>query len=113
MSNLNKTEQEIRTVTLTLTIEELDLIRHATWSLESEISKDIVDANKLLVKNDGSYWVRRIDIQKDMYFDSKALRSKVVEANSEAFNDFEDRQAFEKEHELKAGDMCSRYVNNS
>ena len=67
MSNLNKTEQEIRTVTLTLTIEELDLIRHATWSLESERSKDIVDANKLLVKNDGSYWVRRIDIQKDMY----------------------------------------------
>ena len=34
-------KNETKTVTLNLTVEELDLIRHATWSLESKIEKDI------------------------------------------------------------------------
>ena len=107
MKNKNKT------LTLTLTVEELDLIRHATWSLEKEIENDMEEWNS---KNDyqkeDSYWIRKNDIQKNMYFDSKALRSKVISANSDSFLTFEDRQAFEKEHKLEAGDLCSRYTNN-
>ena len=109
-----KMKNENNNVTLTLTVEELDLIRHATWSLESEIENDMEEWNdKHDSYKEDSYWIRRNDIQKNMYFDSKALRSKVIKANSDSFATFEDRQAFEKEHKLKAGDLCSRYANNS
>ena len=107
-------KNENKTLTLTLTVEELDLIRHATWSLESKIEKDIEESNSKddNYKKEDSFWTRKNDIQKNMYFDSKALRSKVISANSDSFLTFEDRQAFEKEHKLEAGDLCSRYANN-
>jgi hypothetical protein len=109
-----KMKNENTTVTLTLTVEELDLIRHATWSLEKEIENDMEEWNdKHDSYKEDSYWIRRNDIQKNMYFDSKALRSKVIKANSDSFLTFESRQAFEKENGLEAGDLCSRYANNS
>lgn len=104
-----------KTVTLTLTVEELDLIRHATWSLESKIEKDIEEFNNdnSSWKQEDDYYIRRNVINKDMYFDSIALRDKVIKANSDSFNTFEERESFEKEHNLKSGDLCSRYANNS
>ena len=106
-------KNENKTVSLTLTVEELDLIRHATWSLEKEIENDMKEWNsENNYQKEDSYWVRKNDIQKNMYFDSKALRSKIIDANSDSFTNFEDRQAFEKEHKLEAGDLCSRYANN-
>jgi len=109
-------ENENKTVTLTLTVEELDLIRYATWSLESKIEKDIEEWNSTENSNwkkEDKYYIRSNEINKDMYFDSIALRGKVIKANSDSFLTFESRQAFEKEHELKSGDLCSRYANNS
>ena len=106
-------KNENKTVSLTLTVEELDLIRHATWSLEKEIENDMEEWNsENNYQKEDSYWVRKNDIQKNMYFDSKALRSKIIDAKSDSFTNFEDRQAFEKEHKLEAGDLCSRYANN-
>lgn len=104
-----------KTVTLTLTVEELDLIRHATWSLESKIEKNIQEFNddKNKWKQEDDYYIRSNVINKDMYFDSIALRDKVIKANSDSFNTFEERESFEKEHNLKSGDLCSRYANNS
>ena len=108
-----KMKNENKTVSLTLTVEELDLIRHATWSLEKEIENDMEEWNsENNYQKEDSYWIRKNDIQKNMYFDSKALRSKVISTNSDSFLTFEDRQAFEKEHKLEAGDLCSRYANN-
>jgi len=108
-----KMKNENKTVSLTLTVEELDLIRHATWSLEKEIENDMEEWNsENNYQKEDSYWIRKNDIQKNMYFDSKALRSKIIDANSDSFLTFEDRQAFEKEHKLEAGDLCSRYANN-
>tara|TARA_B100001939_G_C16929911_1_gene613476 strand:+ start:316 stop:642 length:327 start_codon:yes stop_codon:yes gene_type:complete len=107
-------KNETKTVTLNLTVEELDLIRHATWSLESKIEKDIEEFNNddsdWKQKND--YYIRRNDIQKTMYFDSIALRDKVISANSDSYT-YDERDAYQKEHGLKAGDLCPRYANNS
>ena len=109
-----KNENE-KTVNLTLTIEELDLIRHATWSLESKIEKEIDEYNSAKdddYKKTDDYYIKKNEINKNMYFDSKALRTKVVKANSNSFT-YDERIAYEKEHKLEAGDLCSRYANNS
>ena len=106
-------KNETKTVTLNLTVEELDLIRHATWSLESKIEKDIEEFNNDSDwKQTDDYYIRRNNIQKTMYFDSIALRNKVIEANSDSYP-YDERNAYEKEHGLKAGDLCPRYANNS
>tara|TARA_R100000315_G_C5095073_1_gene54571 strand:+ start:193 stop:516 length:324 start_codon:yes stop_codon:yes gene_type:complete len=106
-------KNETKTVTLNLTVEELDLIRHATWSLESKIEKDIEEFNNDSDwKQTDDYYIRRNNIQKTMYFDSIALRNKVIEANSDSYT-YDERNAYEKEHGLKAGDLCPRYANNS
>ena len=106
-------KNETKTVTLDLTVEELDLIRHATWSLESTIEKDIEEFNNDSDwKQKDDYYIRRNNIQKTMYFDSIALRDKVIKANSNSYT-YDEREAYEKENGLKAGDLCPRYANNS
>ena len=109
----NIMKNETKTVTLNLTVEELDLIRHATWSLESTIEKDIEEFNNDSDwKQKDDYYIRRNNIQKTMYFDSIALRDKVIKANSNSYT-YDEREAYEKENGLKAGDLCPRYANNS
>jgi hypothetical protein len=108
----NIMKNETKTVTLNLTVEELDLIRHATWSLESKIEKDIEEFNSSDWKPENDYFIRNNEIKKNMYFDSIALRDKVIKANSDSYT-YDERNAYEKEHGLKAGDLCPRYANNS
>jgi hypothetical protein len=109
----NIMKNETKTVTLNLTVEELDLIRHATWSLESKIEKDIEEFNNGSDwKQEDDYFIRNNEINKNMYFDSIALRDKVIKANSDSYT-YDERNAYEKEHGLKAGDLCPRYANNS
>lgn len=102
------------TVTLELSVEELDLIRHATWSLERELQKDIKEYT--LEKEDSfyktkPYWIRANEINKDMFFDSTILRDKIVSVHGDIFNTNDERQAYEKEHNLKPGNISSRYSN--
>tara|TARA_S200002703_G_scaffold67037_1_gene58193 strand:- start:1003 stop:1332 length:330 start_codon:yes stop_codon:yes gene_type:complete len=108
-------KNENKNITLTLTVEELDLIRHATWALESKLETDIEEFNSKedddYQKTD-NYYIQKNVINKDMYFDSIAMRSKVIKANSDSYT-YDERKAFEEEHGLKAGDLCSRYANNS
>ena len=105
-------KNEAKTVNLNLTVEELDLIRHATWSLESKIEKDIEEFNSSDWKQENDYFIRNNVINKDMYFDSIALRDKVIKANSDSYT-YDERNAYEKEHGLKAGELCPKYANNS
>jgi len=106
-------KNKTKTVTLNLTVEELDLIRHATWSLESKIEKDIEEFNNGSDwKQEDDYYIRNNVINKDMYFDSIALRDKVIKANSDSYT-YDERDAYDKENGLKGGDLCPRYANNS
>ena len=111
----NIMKNETKTVTLNLTVEELDLIRHATWSLESKLEKEIEEYNSAKdddYKKTDNYYIKKNAINKDMYFDSIAMRSKVIKANSNSYT-YDERNAYEKEHGLEAGDLCPRYANNS
>ena len=86
MDNDNNETVETETVTLELTISELDLLRQATWSLENKISKEVADADSFSNQkaNEGDdYYTTRRNTSMTMYFDSKAMRSKLIEASSD------------------------------
>ena len=86
MDNDNNETVETETVTVELTISELDLLRQATWSLESKISEEVADtdsfSNQKADEGDAYYTARR-NTSMTMYFDSQAMRSKLVEASSD------------------------------
>ena len=86
MDNDNNETVETETVTVELTISELDLLRQATWSLENKISEELADANSFSNQkaNEGDdYYTTRRNTSMTMYFDSKAMRSKLIEASSD------------------------------
>ena len=109
----NKKTQKI-TVNIELTLEELDLIRHATWALERELQKEIKEytseEENSFYKTE-PYWIRSNEIDKNMFFDSTILREKIVDVHADIFNTNEERRAYEKEHNLKAGNISVRYSN--
>ena len=71
------TFKDITTMTVELTIHELDLIRHATWALETKLIKSVQDFDKDCEYN--SEWSkRRNEIEKEMFFNSDSLREKIV-----------------------------------
>jgi hypothetical protein len=102
------------TVTVELSVEELDLIRHATWSLERELQDDIKEYN--VEEEDSfykvkSYWIRKNEIDKNMFFDSSALRDKVIKAHREMATS-EEHLSYQKENNLTTGNISARYSNN-
>ena len=101
-------------IEITLTLEELDLIRHATWSLNKTTSLDICEHNSKEEEDyhkTSAYFIRANEINKDLYFDSKTLRTKIIKAASDGWT-HEAKEAYEKEHGLEAGDMSYKYANN-
>ena len=79
------TFKDITTMTIELTIHELDLIRNATWALEAKIIADVQDHTK---SNYQSAWLKKNnEIRKAMFFASDSLRKKIIHEvhNSEEF----------------------------
>ncbi len=105
----NKKTQNI-TVNVELTLEELDLIRHATWALEDQLQKEIHEyvrqRDDSFYKTEG-YWIRANEIDKTMYFDSSILREKVIKE----FNSSDKSDTYQKDLELKVGQLTTRYAN--
>ena len=68
----------MKKVTVELTVEQLDLIRRATWSLEEKLGEEIIKYNEE-ESDDGHdvFFVRMNEINKDMYFDSEAWDKKL------------------------------------
>jgi len=101
----------MKKVTVELTLEQLDLIRRATWALEEKLGDEIVEYNKDVSEHGHSaFLVRNNEISKDMYFDSKALRTFIIKANSKS-STYDESEAYRKEHGLSAGDISAKYSN--
>ena len=104
-------DKDIKKVIVELTLEQLDLIRHATWSLEEKLGNEIVEYNKDVSEHGHSaYFVCQNEISKEMYFDSKALRTFIIKANSKS-STYDESEAYRKEHGLSAGDISAKYSN--
>jgi hypothetical protein len=105
----NKKTQNI-TVNVELTLEELDLIRHATWALEEQLKKEIqeyIGQREDSFYKTESYWIRANEIDKTMYFDSSILREKVIKE----FNSSDKPNTYRDDLKLDAGQLTTRYAN--
>ena len=101
------------TAQVELTLEELDLIRRATWALESHLEEEIKEHNQAEEDHfykTKPYWIRGNERNKNLYFDSKDLREKIVGAVGD-MRTYDERRAYEVEHNLSAGDLSERYSN--
>ena len=94
--------QKENTIKIELTIDELNLIRHATWSIEKEIKKSVKEHKENFQGNE--YLDERNAIDKEMYFDAGDLREKIIHEVHESELFYKSK----KENELKGFDM-SRY----
>ena len=103
--------KDIKKVIVELTLEQLDLIRQATWALEEKLSEEIVEYNKDVSEQGYSaYFVNKNEISKEMYFDSKALRTFVIGVASKS-STYDEAEAYRKEHGLAVGDISAKYSN--
>ena len=101
----------IKKVTVELTIEQLDLVRQATWALEEKLGNEIIKYNRDVSEHGHSaFEVRDNEISKEMYFDSKALRTFVIGVASKS-STYDEGEAYRKEHGLAVGDISAKYSN--
>ena len=91
------TFKDITTMTIELTIHELDLIRNGTWALEAKIINDVQDHTK---SNYQSAWLKKNnEIHQAMYFASDSLRKKII---NEVHNS---KEFYGKERKIKGFDL--------
>ena len=103
------------TAQVELTLEELDLIRRATWALESHLEEEIKEHNQAEdddYQKTKAFWIRNNERNQNLYFDSKDLREKIVGAVGD-MRTYDERKAYEDKHNLSAGDLSERYSNTA
>ena len=62
-----------------LTYEELRLIRKACFSHERDLADDVLSNKRLAKISDDGFWADRVQEDQNEYFDTQALRSKVMD----------------------------------
>jgi hypothetical protein len=65
--------------TVELTYEELRLIRQACFSHERDLGDDILKNKRYSKTSEDGYWADRVQIDQNEYFDTQALRGKVMD----------------------------------
>ena len=78
--------------TVELTYEELRLIRKACFTHESDLSKDILRNKRYSVNSEDGYWVKEVQSGQNEYFDTQALRGKVMDTIREEMNTREEAE---------------------
>jgi len=72
--------------TVELTYEELRLIRQACFSHERDLGDDILRNKKFAKNSEDGYWADQVQQDQNAYFDTQALRSKVMDTIRDEMN---------------------------
>jgi hypothetical protein len=88
-----------KTITLTLTHNEYELLRLATFALEKDKKESIMEERTKIKTGkhfDGALWDRYREIDQEVYFDIMAFRTKLIEVASGNF-DYDESTKYDNE----------------
>ena len=78
--------------TVELTYEELRLIRQACFSHERDLGDDILKNKRYSKTSEDGYWANQVQADQNEYFDTQALRGKVMDTIREEMNTREEAE---------------------
>ena len=78
--------------TVELTYEELRLIRQACFTHERDLSEDILRNKRYSVNSEDGYWAKEVQSCQNEYFDTQALRGKVMDTIREEMHSREEAE---------------------
>lgn len=78
--------------TVELTYEELRLIRQACFSHERDLGDDILRHKRYSKTSEDGYWAKEVQSGQNEYFDTQALRGKVMDTIREEMHSREEAE---------------------